>query len=234
VDAIDGIFTLLDRWRHLPKYQLERRADIFFAFYLCEFLQERFAVPLRPQLIPEFPIHLRSLGYPVTGDSSCNVDFLAVAQDLRRAFFVELKTDSLSRRDVQDTYLVDAQRTGLPRLLEGVVQITRATARKSKYLHLLLLLHESGLVHVPAALAARLRAGNLRGLSTDLDAIQTKLTDCPIQIVYLQPTATAAASEIGFADLAQWMARFDDPLSARFRESLTRWSASVAGEALEE
>ena len=24
-------FTLLDRWRHLPNYQLERRADVFFA-----------------------------------------------------------------------------------------------------------------------------------------------------------------------------------------------------------
>lgn len=28
---IDALFNLLDEWRCLPKYQLERRANIFFA-----------------------------------------------------------------------------------------------------------------------------------------------------------------------------------------------------------
>jgi hypothetical protein len=30
-DPTAEIFSTLDRWRHLPTYQLERRADIFLA-----------------------------------------------------------------------------------------------------------------------------------------------------------------------------------------------------------
>ena len=36
---INQLFNNLDTWRHLPNYQLERRADIFFSLYLAEVLQ---------------------------------------------------------------------------------------------------------------------------------------------------------------------------------------------------
>jgi len=44
---IDTLFNRMDAWRHFPNYQLERRADIFFALYLPEVLEAklRFAVP---------------------------------------------------------------------------------------------------------------------------------------------------------------------------------------------
>jgi len=32
--TINELFDLLDDWRNLPSYQLERRADIFFAIHL--------------------------------------------------------------------------------------------------------------------------------------------------------------------------------------------------------
>ena len=38
--TIDGVFELLDKWRHLPGYQLERRADIYFAMFLPDVLRE--------------------------------------------------------------------------------------------------------------------------------------------------------------------------------------------------
>jgi len=34
VDPFDVVFRHLDRWRHFPNYQLERRADVFFSVYL--------------------------------------------------------------------------------------------------------------------------------------------------------------------------------------------------------
>ena len=37
--TIERVFKLLDNWRHLPDYQLERRADIFFALFLPEVLK---------------------------------------------------------------------------------------------------------------------------------------------------------------------------------------------------
>jgi hypothetical protein len=36
---ISKLFHLLDNWRNLPSYQLERRADIFFALYLDKIIK---------------------------------------------------------------------------------------------------------------------------------------------------------------------------------------------------
>src|SRR5580765_1492626 len=55
------ILDLLDSWRHLPAYQLERRADVFFAFYLPRFLANKFGTPVSDLLIPEFPLHHRTI-----------------------------------------------------------------------------------------------------------------------------------------------------------------------------
>ena len=38
--TIKRVFKLLDDWRHLPGYQFERRADIFFALFLPEVLND--------------------------------------------------------------------------------------------------------------------------------------------------------------------------------------------------
>ena len=46
MESVQQVFSLLDRWRHLPNYQLERRADIFFAVYLPKILEQRFAVDM--------------------------------------------------------------------------------------------------------------------------------------------------------------------------------------------
>ena len=50
--TICDIFELLDKWRHLPDYQLERRADIYFAMFLPDVLEARYG-PC--EIIPEFP-----------------------------------------------------------------------------------------------------------------------------------------------------------------------------------
>ena len=40
-DKIEKIFKLLKKWNKYPKYQLERRLDIFFTIYLPEILKEK-------------------------------------------------------------------------------------------------------------------------------------------------------------------------------------------------
>ena len=57
----DIVFDNLDKWRHLPNYQLERRADIFFSLYLKEVIEEKYHVKLQDTIIPEFPIQLGTL-----------------------------------------------------------------------------------------------------------------------------------------------------------------------------
>jgi hypothetical protein len=82
MNRIEQLFDLLDHWRHLPAYQLERRADILFALYLPEFLSERLGIPIRAEMIPEFPVRLGTI-YPETVDnnSSCKIDYLAFSVD---------------------------------------------------------------------------------------------------------------------------------------------------------
>ena len=142
--SIDRVFELMDQWRHLPDYQLERRADIFFALFLPEVLKEHFKLDQEPVLIPEFPIKNRE------DNHSSKVDYLALQRSKsdkpNRAFLVELKTDMGSRRDVQDNRLLDAKERGLPKLVAGVVVLCGATQEKRKYAHLLKLLSDVDLI----------------------------------------------------------------------------------------
>ena len=59
--TIEGVFDLLDKWRHLPKYQLERRADIYFAMFLPDVLSHHFDAEFKPNVIPEFPLRRDTL-----------------------------------------------------------------------------------------------------------------------------------------------------------------------------
>ena len=80
--TISDLFGLLDKWRHLPDYQLERRADIFFALFLPEVLGKHFGICINPILIPEFPIRKVTvapwLAKNGRDDSSKKVDYLAL------------------------------------------------------------------------------------------------------------------------------------------------------------
>ena len=41
MSGIDKLFDCMDAWRHLPNYQLERRAGLFFSLYLTEALEAK-------------------------------------------------------------------------------------------------------------------------------------------------------------------------------------------------
>ncbi len=61
MSKISVAFDNLDQWRHLPNYQLERRADIFFSLYLKEVIEEKYHVKLHNQIIPEFPVRVGTI-----------------------------------------------------------------------------------------------------------------------------------------------------------------------------
>jgi hypothetical protein len=60
MNKINDIFDNLDDWRHLPAYQLERRADIFFSIYLPELLEQHYGFEIEG-LVPEFPLRSRTI-----------------------------------------------------------------------------------------------------------------------------------------------------------------------------
>lgn len=138
--TIERVFGLLDKWRHLPAYQLERRADVFFALFLPEVLNAHCGMETTWTLIPEFPLKKKE------NNGSNRADYLALSECGEHTFLVELKTDMASRSEKQDEYLHDAVGEGLHELIEGFLKICGATKEKAKYVHLLALLGELHLV----------------------------------------------------------------------------------------
>jgi hypothetical protein len=63
MNIISEIFDKMDKWRNLPKYGLERRADIFFGVYLKTALETKYKTKIKEEIIPEFPVHLATI-YP--------------------------------------------------------------------------------------------------------------------------------------------------------------------------
>ena len=103
--TVECAFELLDRWRHLPAYQLERRADIFFALFLPEVLEKCFCAETNRHLIvPEFPIK-KTLIRDGKDNRSINIDYLALQKprngEPQTAFLIELKTDMASIKEHQ-------------------------------------------------------------------------------------------------------------------------------------
>ena len=220
--TVERVFELMDEWRHLPAYQLERRADIFFALFLPEVLGEHFNISMNPILIPEFPIK-----HPESGRSN-KVDYLALQQSEngkpRRAFLVELKTDMGSRRDEQDRVMGYAVYRQTKELILDVLKLCRATKEKLKYAHLLRLLCEVKLIK------------NVTWPIEDFDKVLLEIEaevkackDWPtLKAVYVQPDPPEPADFIDFKKFAESV-KSRGEIGRLFAERLREWASTDAG-----
>ena len=229
--SIDQVFKNLDEWRHLPSYQLERRADIFFSLYLKEVLEEKFAerlkgICLNDVLIPEFPFRKGAYDAKNEKDNqSTKVDYLAVSKDHEHVFLVELKTDNASVGSNEE-YLQNAKSAGFAKLLEGVLAIRKATSAKTrgKYDCLIGQLEKLELVK---------EEQNSNSGSTGKTIIRKKYqsslkVDTPkIAVVMLTPTDLVTNrykfESVTFLDFRKTVKKYEDPLSRRFLKSLEEW-----------
>ena len=220
--TLESVLCLLDRWRHLPAYQLERRVDVLFALFLPEVLEKHFGTS-NVCLIPEFPIK-KSLLRTDTTAQSINVDFLGIARESdgkERAYLVELKTDMASRREDQAEDLGRAVNAGLKELVEGVIEIARNAAHrhKKKYGHLLYLLSELDLVEC-------------QGDPLDVGGYEVvdRKEDWPcLELVYVQPKAPPKMTMIGFDDFAAKIEEDGSDIGRKFAGYLREW-VDKAGE----
>ena len=89
MNIIEEVFDRMDRWRNLPKYALERRADIFFGVYLRRVLEAKYRTTIKDSIIPEFPVHKASIYPDLKYNRSFNIDFVAFSEDSKTAFLVE-------------------------------------------------------------------------------------------------------------------------------------------------
>lgn len=110
---LNTLFDLLTDWRQLPAYQLERRADIFFALYLEDLLTYcgYFAAGDQLTVIPEFPAKQEHMNL------SDRIDYMVASDD--KMVYVELKTDNHSIRAEQALYLHKIQKKKLSEVFFG-------------------------------------------------------------------------------------------------------------------
>jgi len=230
-DPLQTIFHNLDRWRHLPAYQLERRADIFFSVYLKGMLEEFTRTELEELIIPELPIKRDIIWPDRASNQSVKVDYALFSKDRDTVFLVELKTDAASRRDSQDDYLERARRAGLPCILEGIKAIALKTNARQKYYHLLASLAELGLMSLPADMEDYLYPRARPGLTERLRQVTVEVQDPgpTLNVIYIQPQATDGARCIDFSTFATYVEQFDDPVSREFSAALRRWAEVRAG-----
>lgn len=224
--SVAAIFDRLDAWRHFPAYQLERRADIFFSFYLPQALTQATGVEVEPQLVPEFPLK------KLDSYQSDKVDYLAVSKDGSRVFLVELKTDLASLRISQHDYLLRAQARGLSGLLHDLCAIVGSSSKSArrKYYHLLESLASLGLIELPHDLERFTFAAASQGFTKCLASVVVPAHEAKLDIVYVQPRAIGDRTCISFEQLAAIARSYGDPFSLRFAASLERWAMVGAGE----
>ena len=79
MQQIDTIFDRMDAWRHLPNYQLERRADLFFSLYLPEVLESKLGYSVAEHIVPEFPVRIGTIYPDIPIDKSYKIDYVALS-----------------------------------------------------------------------------------------------------------------------------------------------------------
>lgn len=223
MSELGAVLELLDRWRHFPSYQLERRADVFFALYLPGIVEHAMGVEVDPRVIPEFPIKRED------NNQSTKVDYFLLSRDRTRAFLVEFKTEMESRRVEQDAYLELARARGLNVLLSHMSKMAAASAQKAKYVHLLEALEELELLRVPADLADFAFPKVRPGITKRLEAVEAVPTNAEVKIVYLQPRDDGAGGVVSFDAVAEYLRTLEDPFAETLAGFVERWREPVAG-----
>ena len=102
-ERIAQLFNNLDIWIGLPKYQAERRLDVFFGLYMEDILKEcrsdLFAEEDQLILVPEFPLQKNK-----SNNECTNIDYLVFNITKKCVHAIELKTDTHSVNDDQIDY----------------------------------------------------------------------------------------------------------------------------------
>lgn len=228
---VPALFDLLDRWRHLPSYSLEPRADAMFGLFLPDALDRHLAprgIAVDTRIIPEFP-----LGQTGTKRSD-KADFFAfaVSRDRQHAFLVELKTDMGSLRGSQEVYLKRAVERGLRELLCDIVSMantSNARARR-KYFHLLQALAALDLVTQPPELEERIY-DRTRGIYGCIDQITIPAAIPKIAVIHVLPKKAKATEGMDCIYFESFAAVVENrgELGSRFAASLREWACVEAG-----
>ena len=224
--SIASLFNRLDTWRHLPAYQLERRADIFFGLFLPDALNHHLrsrGISINRRVIPEFP-----LGQTATKRSD-KADYFALSTDCMHAFLIELKTDLRSLRDGQEQYLRQASERGIGEILRKLKSMAQAKNphTRRKYFHLLRALADLGLMKLPPELEHKMYE-RPRGVYDCIKEIEIEPVLPKLEVIYVLPRANDKVDCIDFGTLAG-IVEHQGEIGSQFAHFLRRWASIEAG-----
>jgi hypothetical protein len=204
--TINNLFDILDDWRNLPAYQLERRADIFFAIHLEDIIQKVLGTKI-DLIIPEFPVRIGEISNKHSdSNQSFKIDYLTYSKAENKVYLIELKTDQKSRRKEQDKYLKDAARIKIKGLVNGLLKIYNATNEKGKYNYLLDEIEK------------------IDWIERDNKTINNLNIDIEPSIIYILPSNEKnEESIISFDNIIHALSDSNNMLTKRFLVSLDRW-----------
>jgi hypothetical protein len=235
MNLLDRVFDNLDRWSHLPDYQLQPRVDVFFSVYLKGLVEEVTGVALEEEMLPELPIKRDLIWSGHPSNKSVTVDYALFSKDRYQVFFVELTTDPHARREDRDVYLQAARGLGFRKIAQGICDLVRKTSTHQKYHHLASALTRLGYISMPHDLAEFAYPVPRPGLRERLDEIRVTTAEALVDVLYVRPAATEGERCITFRQFAEYVARHDDPLSQAFarylQQSRTPTPLSVQNEA---
>ncbi len=235
------VFSKLNCWRHLPAYRLESVLTPYFGLFLRDILREAIETEVHPLIIPEFPLRIGTL-YPNNvrrPNQSKKVDYVAFSKNLRKTYFIELKTDSQSFDCSQLEYLVEAKKRKFRCILEGIKCICKATKGDytKKYVHLLHYLSELSFVDSTYNKLHNLAISDSRRGWKKAVECGVKINEpVPeiIEIVYITPTGREleeckeerlrkeVSEEIGFCQIAT-LIQSRGELGSMFANYLREW-----------
>lgn len=208
---VKDVFDQLDEWSRYPNYQLERRADIYFAVYLRAVLNRHVCATM-DVVVPELPVKQEQ------SHLSDKVDYMTVSADGETMLLIELKTEPFGHRPEQIRYLLRAANDLKPRgILEGLSGIMNAS-RSEKYPHLMNDMHRLGLMGASTT--------KLPGRCQLVFVQPTEFLDEPILAEFRAYPAELPAI-IDFRMFAEVVRSHGDALSIRFAESLEKWAQTA-------
>ena len=224
--CVASLFSRLDEWRHLPAYQLERRADIFFGLFLPEALNHHLrsrGISINPSVIPEFPLRQK------TNRRSDKADYFALSTDRKHAFLIELKTDLRSLRDGQEQYLGEARKRGMRGILEDVKYMAQAKNPNSrrKYFHLLRALANLELMGLPPELEHKMYV-QPRGVYNCIKGVDIEPVLPKLEVIHMLPKANGKENCIEFKTLAN-IVEHQGEIGRVFARYLRTWACIEAG-----
>jgi len=207
---VNQLFDRLDHWRKFPTYQLERRADIFFALYLPQVLKEVFGFH-SDKILPEFPVRYGDVHPEKEGwNKSYRIDYVAVDKNQKKVLLIELKTDNNSLRKTQDEYLETAKSLNIPGLVKSFNRIRNASRSIKKYRNYL---------------DEMIKIGWFEESENGLKISENTFE---MEILYIAPDNSKMEGKkcITFNQIAEILQKNKDEVSNRFAQSLKNWQTN--------